>query len=219
MIKIAKFNNLNFDKLGLDKLVQDKKKLIAVIAVAAIVLFVDLAFLMELQVKSLKEYAVKAAKLSKDLTTFKKDSLRLKSLKPADGEKNKKIAKVKELISQEESSALLGLISDLANKNNLKLSQINPVAQFKSAKPADSGKPAAKTAKKAPVKTDSASSFSSLLITLDLSGDYHNLGKFINDLENANKFMAVEEIKITLGSKDDYLRQNISLVVRAYAKK
>ena len=56
------------------------------------------------------------------------------------------------------------------------------------------------------------------LINLDLICDYHNLGKFINALENSKVFMEVQELKIST-KLQDYIKQKINLAIRTYVAK
>lgn len=89
----------------------------------------------------------------------------------------------------------------MANKNNVKILQLNPARE------------APKTKKGA-----AATDLSPNLIALDLICDYHSLGVFINELENAPKFMVVEELKISPYSESIF-QQSVSLVIKTYVKK
>ena len=60
-------------------------------------------------------------------------------------------------------------------------------------------------------------SIGSVLISLDLVGNYHNLGAFVNEIENARELMAVEGMKMEPDSMN-YLQQKVNLILRAYVE-
>ena len=53
---------------------------------------------------------------------------------------------------------------------------------------------------------------------MDLSAGYHQLGKFINELENAQVFVIVQELKIE-PQPGNYLKQKAALTLKTYVKK
>ena len=56
-----------------------------------------------------------------------------------------------------------------------------------------------------------------VIIDMDISCGYHNLGQFVNDLENNEIFLAVDELRIT-PRQDDYFNQDIGLKLKTYVK-
>jgi Tfp pilus assembly protein PilO len=115
--------------------------------------------------------------------------------------KQEVVTKAKEIISEGQLPWLLQEISDIANKFEVKITQIKPSQDVKSQEEII-----------APVK------LFPLFITLDLSCGYHSLGSFINELENANRFIAIKDMRISRSSSD-YLHQSITLVLKTYVKK
>jgi Tfp pilus assembly protein PilO len=89
------------------------------------------------------------------------------------------------------------------SKNTVRIMQMNPSREL-----------SAQKTQKAPT----AERLTPVFITLDLSSDYHNLGKFINDLENANIFLAAQSIKIE-SVQPDLFKQHVNLVLLTYVKK
>jgi len=175
----------------------DKKKIIIILAAAAVIAFLDVAVLMKRQLEGIKSSSVKVAKLSKELKTLARDLdlMRQSQAKP------KVSVKAKKIISQSDIPYLIQDIYDLAGKNSVKIMQ---------AKPSQDARGQASTTQ--------TGNFSPVYIQLELSCTYHRLGKFINDLENAGQFIAVEEIKILPDAKDP-LQQRVSLSLKAYVKK
>lgn len=182
--------------INLNKLALDNKKIFLIIFVFLIIIYLDFTFLIKKQFESLKTQGTKIAKLKKDLDTLAK----MQDLKNKQRQTNQKLfSKAKKLISEGEVPAILQDVSSIANKNNVNIMQIKPIKESKALAP-PTGK------------------FSTLLITLDLFCDYHSLGKFINELENAQTFMAVQSMKITTQATD-YLKQKVNLVLRTYVSK
>jgi Tfp pilus assembly protein PilO len=181
---------------------QDKKKMSLVFLASLIVFYLFYSFLINGQLQSIKQKGPQIIKLKTSLDTFTKEFAQMQELK------NKQVkldalSLVKKIISEEEKVSLLRNISDIANKNNIQIIELRHAEESQSPKQE---------------KTAAAVKAQPLLITLDLSCDYHSLGKFINDLENAQTFMAVQSMKITTQATD-YLKQKVNLVLRTYVRK
>jgi Tfp pilus assembly protein PilO len=190
-----KINDLKKNFLDNPALQQlDKKKIIGILFIALVLIYLDLAFLMSLQLKAIKNIGANFKKLNTEIAQFKREfsqSQHTQASSPMS----------KEIISEAELPLLLQDITDMANKNNVRILQLNPVRE------------AARTKKGAPV-----TELTPNLLALDLICDYHSLGGFINDLENAPKFMAVEELRINSNS-DSMFQQDVNLVIKTYVKK
>jgi len=187
----------------LDK--SDKKKIILIAAGVLLMLYIDFAFIMKSQFRYIKGVTPKIVQLKTDIDNLSKDLARMQGLQGRQAKmKQERGPRGKKIISQDEIPLLLQFISNIANKYNIRIMQIRP------------SKDVAKTKED---KAQSASlKFGPVSITLVLSCDYHRLGQFINDLENAEYLFSVEEIRISPGSAD-YLNQNVNLVLRTYVKK
>jgi len=57
----------------------------------------------------------------------------------------------------------------------------------------------------------------SVKIKLDIIAGYHKLGRFINEVENADKFCMIDEVLIARDPVDP-MRHKVSLVVKTYVK-
>lgn len=189
--KINEIKKNFLDNAALQQL--DKKKVFGILFVALVLIYMDVAFLMSLQLKSIKKTDTDFKKLSTEKARFEKEFSQSQKTQVAP-------AMAKEIISETEIPLLLQDISDIANKNNIRILQLNPVKE-------------AKRKKGAPVTELNPS-----LISLELVCDYHGLGAFIKDLENAAKFMAVEELRINPDSNSVF-QQAVNLVIKTYIKK
>jgi Tfp pilus assembly protein PilO len=185
-----------------DKVELDNKKIAAIIIVCLVLIYVDFAFLMKMQLAGLKGTGPKIAKLKTDLDLLNKDLNSMEYTESQQLENRQKIlARTKKIIPQEQIASLMQEISEIANKDRVDIAQMKPSLEL----PAKQSKPVT------PQK------FTPLLIILDVTCDYHHLGGFINDLENAQVFISVVDLKIA-SEETNYLKQNVSLVLKTYVR-
>lgn len=181
----------------IEKIVSDKKKLALTIIIFCVFMYLDIAFIMGFQLQAIKGASDKASKLQRDIASLSSDLAKIKE----SGSKIKEGIKIKKVFSEEEFPTLLQDIYTIANFNRVNILQINPVKE----KPKET-KPGTQPSKLLPVN-----------VTIDLLGDYHKFGAFINDLENAGEFIAVEEIKI-VPIVSDNLQQKANIILKTYVK-
>ena len=176
---------------------KDKQKLIAVGLAFAVIVYVDVSFVLKGQVKALSVSKTKVAKLDMDIQSVKRDV----AIVQQNQSKEKINLKVKKLVSEGELLSLLEQVSLIAKDNGVRVSQINPQK---------AGRPPEKAG-----QTQSA--FISVLIKLDLNCSYHSLGSFINDIENSEYAVSCEDIKIIPDSSSGG-RERILLTLKTYVK-
>lgn len=188
-----------------NKVELDSKKIILIALVSVMALYVDYNFIIKQQLASLKrmdknisDKAKEIANLNQELATMQREP----KVKPEGA------AKVKKIIASEEKTNLLQEIADIANARKVTIVHIKPIQVVQDSKAA---KPTAKTVL-------DANKFAPLTISLDILGDYHRIGSFINDLENSENFLSVESLKIVI-IPDDYSQQKASLLLKTYVKK
>lgn len=179
----------------INKLNLDNKKIILILLIAAFAFFADYSIIIKLQSNTINSLKPKISKLKRDLDNLEKEMANARNLKINQAQP----VKTKEIISEGQLPLLVEDISNTANKNNVKILQIKPV-------------------KEKEAKNASLGDFSQYNIDLNLVGDYHGIGKFINDMENADKFIIIEGFKITRNEKD-YLKENINLLLKTYVRK
>jgi len=184
--------NLKIDDY-LNKVQLDNKKLILIGLICVIVIYIDYSFVLGPQVSAVNSARNKIKKISADLNAFEQESSGEPSLNGADRSGVLK----KELIAQDELPRLLEEISQAANKNNVRIMQIAPVKEAKQA---------------------SAAGPKAMIIKLELISRYHDLGSFVNDLENSSKFLMLTGLKIKREPADT-TKENVSLELKTYANK
>jgi Tfp pilus assembly protein PilO len=180
------------------------KKIFIIAFVGVLILYLDFAFIMKLQLQGIRTLTPKIIKLKKDIDSLAKDLSWMQDLGRRQSKDKAQIGapnKAKEIISEDKILLLLQKVSDLANKNRVKIMQIN-------------------TSKDAKVQEEviAGERLLPIIITLDLTCGYHSLGSFINALENARHFIELQDMKIIRDPRD-YLLQNVNLVLKTYAKR
>lgn len=175
----------------------DEKKIAVLLLTGLLLVYLDAAFIIKSQFRAINKTGAKITKLKKDTVNLRQELTGLSKTRPAQGED----IKAKKLISEGQFPSLLERISSLANQYKVKIMQIKP-------------------SKAAAAKDEivGGKSFSHTELVLNLSCGYHQLGSFINALENDQIFIAVEGIKI-LPSMNDYLSQEVNLTLKTYVRK
>jgi Tfp pilus assembly protein PilO len=194
----------------LNKLELDNKKILLIILGFLIIVYLDFSFLLNFQLNRIKTSEPKIIKLKKELETLGKDLAKMKDLRSEQlkGE-DKPLFITRKIISKDGVSSVLQDISDIADKNNVKIIKMQPV--LAKVAPGQKQKDLEKDSKE-------KDRFNPLFLNLNIICDYHRLGYFINDLENAAVLFAVKDLKITTQPKDP-LKQKVDLVLKIYVKK
>ncbi|MDD2752001.1 MAG: type 4a pilus biogenesis protein PilO [Candidatus Omnitrophica bacterium] len=193
--------NINSLLNKINNLELDKQKITLIVFVLALIVYLDFSFVIKVQSGLCKKIGTKVTKVSQDIKKFKKDLSEMESTKSRQQGVAQSTAR-KKIISEEEIGSLLSSISDIANKNNIRIIQIKPSRQ-----PVVQNK-----------KGQVANAATTLLINLELITNYHALGAFINNLENDQIFLSVKGIKISRLAKDPF-NENVSLELATYVKK
>ena len=175
----------------------DKQKLIALTLAFVVIVYVDFSFILQAQVKASSNSKIKVTKLQADILAVKRDM----SVMQQNQSKDKALVQAKRIVSEGELLSLLGNISSIAKNNAVRITQINP--QKSSRWPAKAGQ--------------QQSAFLPVSIKLDMSCGYHNLGAFINDLENNEYAVSVEDIRITPDFSAG-LKERVLLTLKTYVK-
>lgn len=189
----------------LEQLKLDSKKIALIALVSLAVLYIDFSLVIKSQINSIRDSRPKIAKLKSDMDKLTRDLTNMQDLKTRPVKiKEGAVVKAKRVVSEEQVASLLEKISQVGNKNNIKIMQIKPNREPPGKKEAAAVKEAVK--------------FAPLFINLDLVCSYHNLGSFLNQIEQAEELMTVDGIKIE-SDPTNYLQQRVNLVLRAYVKK
>ncbi|MDO8662311.1 MAG: type 4a pilus biogenesis protein PilO [Candidatus Omnitrophota bacterium] len=188
----------------LDQFDLDNKKLMLIVLISVVVFYIDFNFILKAQVRWLAKSGTKVERFKKDLDNFKIDLKKMRDLESKQTLASQKpVSNAKSIIPANQFSSLLQDISRTANHNDVRILQIKP-----------SRMPTENQSNKAKVPVN----LNPFMVNLDLSCAYHNLGKFINELENLQAFVSLRDIKIE-PQDDNYLKQKVNLALVTYVKK
>jgi Tfp pilus assembly protein PilO len=183
-----------------DKVAMDKKNIILAVIVGLTLIYVDFSFVLKPQLQASKVIDGKIRERKKEINKVKLDLQASRDIKLEQEKEGKQLSKAKKIISEGEMPALLKVISDLANKNQVRLNQIKPSRDTKDAKSAKAQK------------------FDTISISLDLTAGYHQLGAFINDMENGDALVWLSDLRV-VSNPNDFFHQDVRLIFKAYVKK
>lgn len=188
--------------MNLNNVQLDKQKKILIVILCVLIIYVDTAFILKIQTSGINGLNAKILRLKNDLVNLNRSLGNMQAVKEKKGlAAQKTITPPLKIISQSQISGLLQDISIQANKFDIQIGQIRPSRETVDAK-----------------NILARDKFTPILINLDLVCDYHNLGKFINALENSLVFLEVQELKIST-QLPDYMKQKVSLVLKTYVTK
>jgi Tfp pilus assembly protein PilO len=211
-------------KNWLQKLVEflssfDKKKTLIALVGAGVVLALDVAIILRAQIGAVAKISPEIFAKKKEIDTLQRNLREMQDFIKGDGSTKQRAAKVKEFATEDQIPQLLEQLTALCNARGIKLLQINS-ARVEPANGAvkSAGKRSSKKEPVAPEKTTIDDKFQSTLISLELVGDYHDVGQFLEEVEGLKFMIEVKELRISTDIEDLRL-QNVNLVLNAYVKK
>ena len=152
-----------------------------------------------LQLRNLMKINSEIGVMQKDLAQGKTDIQRRAQYEEQLEElKAKKKMMANMILSEEEIPLIMENISHLARKNNIRINQIMPLKD---------------TLQK--VLDTEDGTYLSLPILVNSRGGYHDLGRFINDIENDKIFMSILAFDIA-GSGDDPKNHSARITIKAF---
>lgn len=179
----------------------DRKKLAGCAAALAIIFIIDIFFIAGAQVRSIQKQGKSIAGLKRDIVNFKKD------LTARTAENARMEQEDFELYSQEGIPLLLNDVSKFARNSEVQIVQISASEEGQ--------KPAAKKGKP-PVQQSQKKAPS--YVKVDVKAGYHELGRFLSELENWRHPLYADEIKIARNPENE-LKHLVALKLRTYVKK
>ena len=182
----------------LENLKNNKQRLILVALFGLLIAYADIAVILKGELAWVGSTNSKVTKLEKEIIAVHKDLVNLESRK---AQKAKTLSQAKTIITEDQRQVAFEYIYDTANKYEVKIVQLKPSMDMK-----------------AKGETMDRIKLVPVLLNLDLVCGYHNLGAFMNALENGKYFFAVTQMRITRNSSDSF-RHNVSAVLKKYVKK
>ena len=179
--------------------VNEKNRYYIIAGVLAVILAVDYFAVMMPQIRTMIALTPKIQTLSKDLkqakndiahkAQYESDVVRLRA---------KMMAVDSSILSREEIPKILDNIAFLASKTKVKITQVMPI----------------KESQELVLSTDDGKYYS-IPILLNARGGYHDLGRFINRIEQDRIFMTITDVDIVAAS-DDPVRHSTTMKIKAF---
>lgn len=167
---------------------QEKKVLIAGILLAIAFLYIEIAFILKPQLRTLSAKAAKLHQVGSRLREYKRNFASLKDLQAqADASQVKKADIQKNIFSDNDIPFILDTIFQQAAATGVKIMQIKPLEAL--------------SPNEKPLEAAGSLNFYPLPFNLQVSGAYHRLGEFINHLEN-NPLISIVSIKLGTSSAE-----------------
>lgn len=180
-----------------------KTEIIAFTAMVCIGIIVAYYFIFLTPVVSKLSYLLRES--SKVQTNINKAELTMKALPKVKSEieqlRSKEAFYGTKLPREEEFPAVLESLSTMARDTGVKITKILPMKDLKAAQ-----------------KDARLAIYNQQAILVDAQCGYHELGTFIAELENAERFMEVSDIRIEAGGVNPK-RHNIQLIVKTFILK
>lgn len=192
---------LPFDLKAIDLKKNPKKAAIIYIGafLAGLALYFSIFFLP--QIGRMTALLSRAGSAAADLKNAESDIARMDELKRTiDGYRNKVEIYEKRLPSEEEIPSLLESLSRMAGASNIQIVGITPVTV--------PGKDVSQMRGK-------AAAYKEIPITISAKSGYHDLGRFLSDLESADRFMKVVDIDIK-ANRATPAKHDFELVICTY---
>ena len=161
------------------------------------VLYLYVNFLLLPQIYSVATIYGKTAKLESDLKSAESDISGVDGLRKQAALYRGKIEEYGRMLpAEQEIPKLLEDLSDMAKKSNVKIVGITPTQNKQEAQAPDA-------------------IYQAIPILISARSGYHELGKFLSDLENSDRFMKVADLKIKANNTAPK-RHDIELLVLTY---
>lgn len=181
------------------QLINENQKIVIYAIIVISLLVADYKLFLSSVIKDLRKAMPQKVQLQRSLITAKTQAANIELYKTQAQEVRDKLSLYKKSFStQQQISALLESLSEIAKASDVKITAVKPYAAVAGGQ---SG--------------ESVGAYQKFPIMVKAVCGYHQLGRFLNKLENAETFMRITDIKIT-GSNDNPREHNVYLVVNTY---
>lgn len=178
---------------------KDKKQqvIIAAVALTLTLIFLYFNFLLKPQLTNVFSLIDKAKRLESDLKRSQQDIASVAKLKKDIVASKEKVARYEKMLpAEQEIPGLLEDLSNMAKKSNIKIVSIIPAV-----------------AKEGSEGTDGI--YQEIPILITAKSGYHELGNFLSNLENSDRFMKVADIGIRASTATPK-KHDVELLVLTY---
>ena len=186
--------------------ISEKQKKIILIALASIALiYIDLAYILKPQIAKLKKVSSELSQSGKAFSQYKKGFAQIQALKNSlSSLKDKQGVSENKIFSELELTMLLDDISTKALDSGIKIMQIIPQGTSPDDKEKD-------------LVEGAGLRLAPLMLRLEISCGYHQLGSFLSRIES-NSLISTSELKITVNSSYP-AQQKVELTFKIYVSR
>lgn len=193
------FKNIDFKNLDMKDSNTQKVLLVFLIGAAALALYIYFVFVPQVTRGML--LVKKMGKVKEQLDSAKLTIAQMEPLKKKLGDYKEKVELYeKRLPVEHEIPSLLESLSNMAKDSNIKITSIMPVASY---------------SKEGATTRPQGGIYQEIPILITAKSGYHELGYFLSNLENSDRFMKVVDIGIRANSTSPK-RHDIDLMVCTY---
>lgn len=184
---------------------KQNKELILFSFLSIIVILLDFSFILKNQWAGLWETNQQLSQTRQKILKSDVDVVRIDQLKERLNRLRSAAAAVKKgIVAEEDIQALMGKISKLADKASIKIMQMIPQKEIKGSNE---------------INPEAGNDYYIQPLSLIARGDYHSLGKFLNELEASDALINVKTIDIMPQGKAGSLKHNIRLSLFIFVAK
>jgi len=184
--------------LSLLNTLNEKNPYLVILGLLCVVLVADYFLIMQFQIGTLGSLDEKMAGVRKNVDESEENIQRFAAFQNELKRLRAKYEKIDRRVhGKDELPLIMENISRIANNNNLRVGKMMP-----------------NTADLESIMKNNDGQYFSIPIQVEAKSDYHNFGRFLNQLENEQIFMRVPEFVIRAG-RDDQTRHDIELTLHA----
>ena len=190
----TKIDITNITKLGREK----NQFLILSVLVIAIILVAYFYFFLKPQISALRKVLPKVGAVNKDIKEVNKqiDSIdevkaRINALKEKVGQYETRLPTKKEI------SLILNHLSALASKEDIKIIGIKELDTIKGE------------------MQEGEQAYSGVPIEIDMKSGYHQLGKFISEIESSDRLMKIDDLEIK-STSENLTEHDVKLIISSF---
>lgn len=195
-------------KLNARLLMLEKNQIILAFVFAALFLYLDSAFLFSAQMKAISKTGPQIKKLKSDIVSLDKDLAQIRKAQADTASARAVNVENRVLLSADQIPGLLKDIAALANKNSIKIMEINALDTAAQAGP--------RSPQAAPpaggIQTDL------FLISIEMITQYHGLATFLSDTFALAPVIALRSLNI-INDSNDFMVQKVKISLVTNVKK
>ena len=187
------------DITNITKLIKEKNQvLVLFILVSAIILAAYFYFFLKPEIGALQKVLPKVAGLNKNIKEVDKLIDNIDSFKTRIADLKEKVGQYEtRLPTKKEISSILNHLSALASQEDIKITGIKELKTIKVE------------------MQEGEQAYSGVPIEIDMKSGYHQLGKFISEIENSDRLMKIDDLEIK-STSENLTEHNVKLIISSF---